>query len=82
MNKPNGERDEDADNMMINLGESGLPVFRGSRAFEQRDLTSKGKGKTTVHVNGSDETIEVSLRTVTSVNQLSIYGAVADMCGE
>ena len=64
MYKPNGERDEDADYVMINLGESGLPVCRGSGAFERRDLTNKGKGKTTVHVNGNDETIKVSLRTV------------------
>ena len=34
------------------------------------------------HFNGSDEKVEVILRTVVSVNQLSIYGAVADMCGE
>ena len=30
----------------------------------------------------SDETVEVVLRTVSSVNQLSVYGAAANMCGE
>ena len=35
-----------------------------------------------IHFNGSDETVEVILRTVISVNQLSIYGSVSDMCGE
>ena len=35
-----------------------------------------------IHVNGSDETVEVILRTIISVNQLSVYGTVADMCGE
>ena len=34
------------------------------------------------HFNGSDETVEVVLRTVISVNQLSVHGAVADMCEE
>ena len=34
------------------------------------------------HFNGSDETVEVILRTVISVNQLSTNGAVADVCGE
>ena len=33
-----------------------------------------------IHFNGSDETIELILRTVISVNQLSVYGAVADLC--
>ena len=33
-------------------------------------------------VNGIDKTVEVILRTVISKNQLSIYGAVADICGE
>ena len=53
-----------------------------SSAFERGDLKSKGKEKLSPHFNGSDETVEVILRTVISVNQLSIYGAVADMCGE
>ena len=35
-----------------------------------------------IHFNGSDDTIELILRTVISVNQLSIYGAVADLWKE
>ena len=31
---------------------------------------------------GSDDTVEVDLRTFISVNQLSVCGAVADMCEE
>ena len=31
---------------------------------------------------GDDKTVEVVLRTIISVNQLSNYGAVADMCDE
>ena len=34
------------------------------------------------HFCGDDKTVEVVLRTIISVNQLSIYGAVADMCDE
>ena len=40
------------------------------------------KGKKTIHFNGSEQNVELILRTVTSANQLSIYGAVADMCRE
>ena len=41
-----------------------------------------GKGVKSIHFNGSDETIELILRTVISVNQLSVYGAVAELCKE
>ena len=51
-------------------------------ALERGELKSKGKGWTSIHFNGSDETIEFIPRTGISVNQLSVYGAVADLCGE
>ena len=78
-NNPNGEWDDVADIMILNFSESGHPVFRGCSAFERWYLKSKGKGKLSIHFNGSDETVEV---TVISVNELSVYGAVADMCGD
>ena len=78
--KPNGEWDNEI--MMINFCESGHPVFRGSSALERGDLKSKGKGKLSVHFFGDDKTVAVVLRTIISVNQLSIYGAVADTCEE
>ena len=80
--KPNGEWDVVADIMMMNFNESGHPVFRGSSAFERGDLKNQGKGKLSMHFNGSDETVEVILRTVVSVSQLSVYGAVAELCEE
>ena len=43
---------------------------------------SKVKDKLSIHFCGDDKTVEVVLRTIISVNQLSIYGAVADMCDE
>ena len=39
-------------------------------------------GKTSIHFNGSTQNIELLLQMVISVNQLSLYGAVADMCYE
>ena len=57
-------------------------MFRGSSALERGDLKSKEKGQLSIHVDGSDETVKVVLRTIISVNQLSIYGGVADMCEE
>ena len=70
--KPNGKWDRVAEDMMLNFSESGHPVFRGSSAMEQGDLRSKGKGKLSVYCCGDDNTI-------ISVNQLSIYGAEADI---
>ena len=35
-----------------------------------------------IHFNGSDETVDLFFRTIISVNQLSVYGAVADLCGQ
>ena len=67
---------------MINFSESGHPVFRGSSAFESGDLKSKRKGKLSIHFCGDDDTAEVVLRAIISVNQLSAQGAVADMCEE
>ena len=60
----------------------GHPVFRGSSDYERGELKSKGKGKLSIYFNGSAETVEVILRTVISVNQFSVYGALPDMCKE
>ena len=77
--KPDGQWDEVAENVIINFAERRHPIFRASSALERGALKSKGKG---IHFNGGDETIELILRTVISVNQFGVYGAVADLCGE
>ena len=68
--------------MTINFSESGHPVFHGSSALERGALQSNGKGKLSIHFCGDDDTAKVVLRTIISVNQFSVYGAVADMCDE
>ena len=45
-------------------------------------LKSNGGGKLSIHFCGDPQTDEVIFRTIISVNQLSAYGAVADMCEE
>ena len=67
---------------MLNFAESGHPIFRATSALESGELKSKGKGKQSIHFNGSDDSIELILRTIVCVNQPSVYGAVADLCGE
>ena len=45
-------------------------------------LKSKGGGKLSIHCCADFATIKTVLRTITSVNQLSLYGAVAEKCEE
>ena len=80
--KPDGEWKKTAEGMMLNFAESGHPGFRSTSALERGELESKGKGMESIHFNGSDETIDLILRTTISVNQLSVNWAVADLCGE
>ena len=67
---------------MLNFAESGHPIFRATSALERGELKSQGNGVISIHFNGSDDTTELILRTIISVNQLIAYGAVADFCGE
>ena len=54
------------------------PLSPTSRSLEEQNQMVFGKSL----FNGSEETNELILRTIVSVNQLSIYGAVADLCKE
>ena len=51
------------------------PLSRGQ-------LKSKGHGELSIHVAAVQETIETIFRIIVSANQLSLYGAVAEMCEE
>ena len=64
---------------------SKIPVIRYSDVpvpWREDNSRSKSGGKTTIHFNGSTENIELLHQMVISVNQLSLYGAVADMFAE
>ena len=71
-----------AEKMMITVAESGHPVFRSTRPLSRGVLKSKGGGKLSIHYCADSETIETVFRTIISVNQLSLYGAVAELCEE
>ena len=61
---------------------SGHPVFRATSPLSRGVLKSKGGGKSSIHCCAGFETIETVFRTIISVNQLSLYGAVAELCEE
>ena len=46
------------------------------------ELKSKGRGKLPIPFAATQETIETIFRIIVCVNQLSLYGAVAEMCEE
>ena len=68
--------DKSSEDMMLDFAETIHPLSRASSALERGELRSKGGDKKTVHFNGSEQNVELILR------QLSINGAVADMCTE
>ena len=68
--------------MMIKISESGHPVFRATSPLSRGTPKSKGGVKLSTHFCADGDTIEIVFRTIISVNQLSLYGAVSDLCDE
>ena len=79
---PPGEWDKLTEKMMVTFAESGHPVFRATSPLSRGTLKSKGGGKLSIHYCADVDTIETVFRTIISVHQLSIYGAVSDLCEE
>ena len=67
---------------MLKFCESRHPVFRSTNPLSRGVLKSKGGGKLSIHFCADEGTIETVFRTIISVNQPSIYGAVSDLCEE
>ena len=69
-------------NMLLEFAESGCPIFRATTPLSRGKLKSKGHGKLSIHFATDQETLETLFRIIVSANQLSLYGAVANMCEE
>ena len=59
-----------------------IQFFRATSPLTRGVLKRKGKGKLSILYCADHETIDTVFRTIVSVNQLSLYGAVAEMCDE
>ena len=79
---PQGASDNIAEEMLLEFAESGHPTFRATTPLSRGILKSKGHGKLSIHFTADELTIETIFRIIISVNQLSIYGAVAALCEE
>ena len=77
-----GEWDKMAEKMMLEFGESEHPVFRATSPLSRGQLKSKGGGQLSIHYCADQDTITTVFRKISSVNHLSLYGAVAEMCEE
>ena len=73
---PQGEGDKMAEKMIVTF------VFRATSPLSRGQIKSKGGGKLSIHSCVDQDTITTVFATITSVNQLSLYGAVANMCEE
>ena len=81
-NSPQGVWDNIAEDMLLEFAESGHPVFRATTPLSRGTLKSKGRGKLSIHFAADQDTIDTIYRIIFSVNQLSVYGAVAAVCEE
>ena len=68
--------------MQVEFAESVCPIYRATIPLSRGKLKSKRKGKLSIHFAADQETIETIFRIIVSANQLSLYGAVANMCEE
>ena len=79
---PQGAWDSVAEDMLLKFAESGHPIFRSTTPLSRGKLKSKGKGKVSIHFSADQDTVDTIYRIILSVNQLSVYGAVAAICDE
>ena len=79
---PQGIWDHIAEKMLVEFAESGCPIFRATTPLSRSKLKSKGHGKLSIHFAADQETIETIFRIIVFANQLSLYGAVTNLCEE
>ena len=81
-NSPQGAWDNITEEMLLEFAESGHPIFRATTPLSRCILKSKGRGKLSFHFAADQDTIDTIYRIILSVEQLSVYGAVAGVCEE
>ena len=79
---PQGVWDNIAEKMLVEFAESGCPIFRATTPLSRGQLKCKGYEKLSIYYAADLETIETIFRVLVSANQLSLCGAVAEICEE
>ena len=70
--------DHKDERMLVELAESGCPIFRFTSPLSRGRLKGKDHGNLSIHYSADLETIE-TYRIIVSVKLLSLYEAVAEM---
>ena len=78
--RPRGEWDRVAELMMIKIRRKRTPSFPSHESIVSRKRSKAGK--LSIHFCADGDPIETVFRTIISVNQISIYGAVSEFCEE
>ena len=81
-NSQQGIWDHIAEKMLLEFAESGCPIFRATTPLSRCKLKSRGHGKLSFHFAADQETIETIFRIIVFANQLSLFGAVPNVCEE
>ena len=81
-NSPQGAWNHIAEEMLLEFAESAHPIFRATTPLSRGQLKSKRRGKLSIHFTADQDTVDTIYRIILSVNQLSVYGAVAAICEE
>ena len=68
--------------MLLEFAESCCPIFRATTSLSRGKHKSQGHGKLSIHFSADQDTVDTIYRIIVSANQLSLYGALANMCEE
>ena len=75
--------DNIAEQMLLEFAESGHSIFRGNDSIVQGSAQKQRARKACpIHFTADEDTVDTIYRIILSVNQLSVYGAVAAICEE
>ena len=77
---PQGIWENLAEKMLLEFAESGCPLFRATTPLSRGQLKSKRHDKLSIHFAADQATMDI--RIIVSAHQLSLHGAVAEMCEE
>ena len=67
---------------VVGISRKHMSNFRATTPLSRGQLRSKGHGKLSIQYCADQATIETIFRISVSANQLSLYGAVEEMCEE
>ena len=78
-NSPQGAWDNIAEQMLLEIAESGHPIFCATTQLSRGQVKSKGRGKLSIHFTADQDAVDAIYRIILSVNQLNVHGSGSNM---